>query len=112
MTVAPREERKDRHVPWKCSPQADGKPAHYNSGKQCPYCEEEIMACKTCKGMEGSLTAVCPGVAVSEEDQQRIYTGLLDYDGEQWIVRKYLTHETPDLGLEFEARDAAGRLNR
>jgi len=108
----PPEDNLGGHIPLKCGPQKDGHPAHSNSGAHCPFCEEEILACATCGGAEGSLPKQCPGVKISEDDQQLIYKGVLDFTRERrWHVRGWNSWETPDLHKEFEARAAAERLN-
>jgi hypothetical protein len=101
------------HVAMKCSPQRDGKPAHHDNGEHCPYCEDEIFACKVCGCIEGSLASHCPGVDVSDFEQQVIYKGLLDYHPKRkWHVRAYLSHEVHDTKKELVAKVVAWRLNR
>jgi hypothetical protein len=99
------------HVPFKCKPQEDGKPAHYDSGRYCQFCDSGLMYCTVCGGAEGSLPDQCPGVKITEGDQQLIYKGVLDYQKGTWCLREYADHETPDLHKENEARAAADRLN-
>jgi hypothetical protein len=110
-----KEDTKDKlggHTPSKCSPQKDGKPAHYDSGRHCPFCEEEIMACSVCEGLEGSLATECPKMVVSKDDQQLIYTGLLDFRDGRWGVRSYNRWEEKDLNKEIAAGIASLRLNQ
>jgi hypothetical protein len=64
-----------------------------------------------CEAGEGTLTSKCSGKKVSDTDQERICNGLLDFDGQNWVVRKYEPNEQPNLGKEFDAREAAARLN-
>lgn len=103
--------RKDGHVAMVCSPQTDGHPAHYDSGAYCPWCGGEILACSICLATEGTLTTICPGRPISEVDQDRVYKGLLDFDGVNWFVRHYRPGEPTSLPKESEARRAADRLN-
>lgn len=90
------------HVPLKCKPQADGNPAHYDDGRHCPYCEGEIMACATCKAIEGSLTTDCPGYLVEEEYQQLVYKSTLDFKDGVWYEREPRKYENESL---LEQRD-------
>lgn len=89
--------RADGHVALKCKPQKDGNPAHYDDGRQCPYCEEEILACKICGGIEGSLTIQCPGYRLNEDIEQLVYKGLLDYQRGRWCVRELREWDKPPL---------------
>lgn len=50
----------------------------------CNVCN--LFICSVCGCAEGSLTTDCPGVDVSDKDQDRIYRdGNLDYRNGAWV---------------------------
>ena len=44
-----------------------------------------LAVCKICGCFEGSLASECPGAPVSADQQDRIYSGEVDFVGEQWV---------------------------
>lgn len=38
-----------------------------------------VAVCSVCWGLEGSLTIDCPGVGVSFDEGEKVYTGSLEY---------------------------------
>ncbi|CAG2149944.1 Uncharacterised protein [Ralstonia mannitolilytica] len=51
----------------------------------CPICDGGLSVCTVCGGIEGSLTTECPGVRMSADEQDRVYAGLLDFQGGEWV---------------------------
>lgn len=52
-------------------------------GGTCYGCT--LAVCTICKCYEGSLTADCPGVVVSTDEQDKVYTANLNYtDNKGW----------------------------
>ncbi len=52
----------------------------------CPYCDGGLFYCTVCQGAEGTLTKECPGVSISNDDQELIMHGLDYWDG-KWQSR-------------------------
>jgi hypothetical protein len=52
--------------------------------------DDELQHCKVCGGAEGSLPTLCPGRRMTEEEQDAVYAGELDfnmgstYEAEWW----------------------------
>lgn len=62
------------HVYYKCPDSCDG----------CMFCNGGLLSCTVCKGGEGSLPTVCPGRPMTEEEQDEVYRGELDFIGGMW----------------------------
>jgi hypothetical protein len=66
-----------KHIRYECSG------GHDYLG--CQFCDGGLFACTVCGGFEGSLPTDCPGFKMTEEQEHRVYRGLLDYrDGREW----------------------------
>jgi len=51
----------------------------------CNICN--LFLCTVCVGAEGSLPTDCPGVRMTQEQEQNVYAGQLDYrDGKGWCT--------------------------
>jgi hypothetical protein len=53
---------------------------------ECSLCQ--LFFCKLCGGVEGSLATECPGVRITEQQQDDIYAGKLDFVGGEWREKK------------------------
>ncbi len=101
-----------KHTWYRCPPQADGKPPHYDDEMSyCAFCDGGLGSCTMCKGAEGSLPRECPRQEISTADQDLIYKGTLDFRDGQWIRREYERWETPDAEKETTIDAAVIRLN-
>ena len=49
--------------------------------------EGELESCTICRGAEGSLPTECPGRKMSRAEDQRVYTGVLDFVGGRWVSK-------------------------
>jgi hypothetical protein len=49
--------------------------------------EDGLLHCKICNGGEGSLPSECPGRRMTEEEDNDVYAGTLDYRQGQWVRR-------------------------
>lgn len=67
------------HTWFKCE-----QPCH---NSYCQFCEGGLGLCTVCKAFEGSLTTECPGHVVTEEDQQLVYTSVLDFKDGHWYTK-------------------------
>lgn len=55
----------------------------------CHYCDGGLKLCTVCGGAEGSLTTECPGVRMTEEQEDAVYkTGTLDFKDGKWYNPK------------------------
>lgn len=51
----------------------------------CMFCDGGLGHCTVCDGFEGTLPSSCPGARMTQEQQDRIYAGTLDYRDGQWV---------------------------
>ena len=51
----------------------------------CPICDGGLVVCTVCNGTEGSLPTECPGEAMTEEQQESIIRGGVDFVGGRWV---------------------------
>ncbi len=47
---------------------------------------EGLSWCPVCRGAEGSLPTECPGTRMHPLEEQRVYSGHLDFRGGKWEV--------------------------
>ncbi len=100
------------HTWYECPPQADGKPAHYDTEmSSCMFCDGGLGHCTVCDGFEGTLPSECPGRKVEAEHLQLVYNSTLDFKDGRWFRREYQRWETPDIGAEIIVDCVAERLN-
>ena len=52
----------------------------------CMFCDGGLAACSRCGGLEGGLPTECPGAFMSEEIQNAVYAGGLDFQGGAWVA--------------------------
>lgn len=60
-----------KHVLFKCEQPCERQ--------HCPYCDGGLSSCTICNGAEGSLPTDCPGVAMTHDQQDQVYSGEIDY---------------------------------
>ncbi len=75
----------------------------------CTLCN--LFYCTVCRGAEGSLPSECPGKPISEENQQLIYQGTLDFRDGSWINRPLKKWEKFDPAKDQQSEMAAVLLN-
>jgi hypothetical protein len=46
---------------------------------------EGCSACRICGGFEGTLTRECPGRKTTNDEQDAIYAGKIDFRGGAWV---------------------------
>lgn len=52
----------------------------------CFLCDGGLACCVRCGGLEGSLPTDCPGEHMTEDRQDEVYSGDLDYRvGRGWV---------------------------
>jgi hypothetical protein len=56
------------------------------NNEDCYVCRGGLACCVTCGGGESSLPKECPGVKMSEEQQDGVSAGTLDYVGGEWVI--------------------------
>jgi len=67
-----------KHIKYECR-------GHHEYGG-CQFCDGGLFACTICRGMEGSLPTDCPGVKMTQEQQDQVYAGQIDYREERgWV---------------------------
>jgi len=57
------------HVLYHCGPYCEG----------CFYCEGGLSSCTVCGGAEASLPTDCPGIKMTDTQQDAVQAGDLDY---------------------------------
>ena len=73
------------HVYYTCAPKYECQ----NKGYGCQFCDGGLSWCTICDGFEGTLTKECPGVRMTEEEQDAVYkTGTLDFKDGKWYNPK------------------------
>lgn len=50
--------------------------------------EVVLALCRVCGGAEGSLPIECPGVKMTEHQQDEVHRDDLDFVGDEWVVRQ------------------------
>lgn len=75
-------------------PELDERSAHAwyvcdgrHDDRGCQFCDGGLGACTVCGGFDGSLTTVCPGVALSADQLDAVYAQKIDFghDAAWWI---------------------------
>ncbi len=46
--------------------------------------EDGLQHCRVCNGGEGSLPTECPGRRMTDEEEEHVYEGMLDFKGGIW----------------------------
>ena len=54
----------------------------------CHYCIGGLGLCTVCDGFEGQLPTECPGMSMTEEQKEAVYTGPLDFRNGQWCQKE------------------------
>lgn len=71
------------HMRARCKPRCEG----------CCLCQGGLFSCTRCGGGEASLPTDCPGVPMTEEQQDGVMAGLLDYlRDEGWVFYEGPAH--------------------
>lgn len=73
----------------------DGRSAHKwyvcdgkHDDRGCQFCDGGLGSCTVCGGFEGSLTTICPGVALTAEQLEAVYANKIDFGrGFAWWIR-------------------------
>lgn len=50
--------------------------------------EVVLSLCRVCGGAEGSLPTDCPGTFMTEDQQDHVYAGAIDFVGSTWVKRE------------------------
>lgn len=58
-----------------------------HDGRHCVYCDGGLYLCDTCGGAEGSLPSECPERAMTNTEQDAVYSGTLDFVGGEWVAK-------------------------
>jgi len=104
-------DNKSGHVWYVCQNLPGVNYAHDVPGS-CQFCDGGLSLCTVCNGFEGTLTTKCPGVKISQPDQELIYHHYLDFNGEWDRKPKDSWDRRPDSEIKFTATlVAALRLN-
>jgi hypothetical protein len=75
----PNMDKKSCHIWYVCGPDA-----HDNDDGHCMFCQGGLSACVVCGGLEGALTTQCPGRRLTEDEIDRVYGFLLDFNHNRW----------------------------
>ena len=75
------------HVAHECQPDCDNP--------TCMFYRGGLFACTRCGSFEGATTTDCPGVQITRQQTDAIYTETLDYRDGAWIAGPSLS--TPAL---------------
>lgn len=51
----------------------------------CPICDGGLALCRVCRGVECSLPTECPGRELTDQEEDDICAGRLDYINGKWI---------------------------
>ena len=54
--------------------------------QHCDVCDGGLAICVVCGGAEGTLTTDCQGRAMSEEEQEAVHKGQIDFVEGRWIT--------------------------
>jgi len=54
----------------------------------CPICEGGLAFCETCRGAEASLPTECPGRKMTEEEEEGVMAGIIDFTWEKGWMRR------------------------
>ena len=54
----------------------------------CMFCDGGLGSCTVCKGIEGTLPTECPGIPMTEDQQEQVYKGPLDFRNGKWCPKK------------------------
>jgi hypothetical protein len=52
----------------------------------CIICDGGLKICTVCNGAEATLPAECPGTKMTEEQQNKIQAGEIDYLSDRWVI--------------------------
>ena len=51
----------------------------------CMLCDGGLALCDVCRSLEGALTSECAGRYLSQDEENAVYAGILDYRDGMWI---------------------------
>jgi hypothetical protein len=51
----------------------------------CMICDGGLALCIVCGGLEGGLPTECPGERMTNEQQDAVYSGRIDFVGGVWV---------------------------
>ena len=51
----------------------------------CMICDGGLALCEVCGGLEGGLPSECPGERMSNETQDKVYRGEIDFRNGAWV---------------------------
>ena len=72
----------------------------------CQFCDGGLFSCTVCGGFEGSLPTDCPGVRMTEQQEQNIYAGQLDYrEGRGWVTPDGTGNSMGDVDVRVLSHD-------
>jgi hypothetical protein len=57
---------------------------HSCTDERCQICIGGLSLCNVCGGAEGSLPTECPGVRMTEQQEELVYAGVLNFIDGQW----------------------------
>lgn len=58
---------------------------HRCDSGDCAICDGGLKYCLVCGGAESSLPSDCPGVRMTEQQEELISTGLLNFQDGEWM---------------------------
>lgn len=69
---------------------------HRCNEEGCCVCEGGLAWCVTCGGAEASMPTECPGVAMTQGQQDEVQAGRIDFRGGQWCALAKLENAKPE----------------
>lgn len=95
------------HVWYECPKiQGEGYTYTHDVPGSCMFCDGGLGLCTICKGFEGTLPTQCPGVAMTEDEQELVYRHYLDFKDGQWYRKEQDPWDTR-LSLNIRLADTA-----
>ena len=71
----------------------------------CQFCDGGLFVCTVCGGFEGSLPTDCPTEKMTQDEQDQIYGGQLDYrEGSGWVRPDGTGRSMGDTDIRYSRR--------
>lgn len=85
------------HTQYVCS-------GHHDS-LGCMFCDGGLFSCTVCGGFEGSLPTDCPGVLMTQVQNDLVYEGKIDFRaGRGWVTPDGTGNSMGDVVIIVERR--------
>jgi hypothetical protein len=90
-----------KHIRYECT--KDHEYEYGYSDGYCMFCDGGLFSCVVCGGTEGSLPTNCPGFEMTDEQDQQVYNGKIDWRNERgWCLPDGVGNSMGDVNIKIQ----------